>query len=125
MKPAFHLIPAGALLDVATALARGAAKWPSINGREPWQDITTEEHYSALMRHLTAMRLGEPVDSDSGELHATHALCRMLFIAQLARDSACLDAILAPTRYTEERETLVPRAAEAQMLPPPGWEEGQ
>lgn len=76
-KPRYSLIPPNALEGVAMVLTFGAEKY------EPnsWQRIEEVERYlDALMRHTEAIRKGEIIDPESGELHTAHISANAMFL---------------------------------------------
>lgn len=123
MKPAFDLLPAGALWDDAYLMAWGRGKHRNVSGDEPWCSIPMDDHFAALMRHLMSHRMGDTRDVDSGESHLVHALCRLMFMAEIERleEAKKVAETLGPTEIVTEascRKTIIPPPE-----PPHGWKE--
>ena len=68
------LIPSAVLQRLGDLLGWGLNKYPT----ERWKELSIDDHYSALLRHLFAYRTSkdEP-DSESGFSHTIHALARL------------------------------------------------
>ena len=75
-KLRYDLIPASAEKGLAEVLTYGADKY----GPNNWQGIESHRYYSALRRHLSAWRMGESHDSESGLHHLKHALANVVFL---------------------------------------------
>lgn len=73
-KTAFHLIPAIALFNVAEVMYEGNEKY----GADNWQKISIPVHIGRATQHLYAYLAG-----DRTEDHLSHAICRLLFAAEL------------------------------------------
>ncbi len=82
-KPRWDLLPWRALGDVSAVLTYGARKYASDNWRyvEGWR----WRYHSAALRHIAAWALGERLDPESRLPHLAHALCCLLFLADLDR----------------------------------------
>lgn len=79
-KPDYSLIPPEVLEALAKVLTYGAKKY----GPENWRLVTpTSRYYSALMRHIQAVRQGETIDPESGFPHMWHALTNAAFLTVL------------------------------------------
>jgi hypothetical protein len=78
-KPAAHLLPPLALMEVAKVLAFGAKKY-SPNG---WRKIDNRSRYAgAIQRHLLQYQSGEDIDPESGLPHLAHLACSALFLLE-------------------------------------------
>lgn len=84
-KPMMHLIPAKAEMALARVLTFGAIKYAPENWRKV--DNQEERYMAAAMRHINAHRQGELRDSESGELHLSHALTCMAFLVDVLESS--------------------------------------
>jgi hypothetical protein len=77
-KLRYDLITPEFLEGLAKVMTFGAEKY------EPnsWQNVEDgyNRYYSALMRHLEAIRMGEVVDADSGLPHIYHVGCNAMFL---------------------------------------------
>jgi len=80
-KPAMHLIPANIELEVARVMQFGAEKY----GAENWRSVPDlrNRYMSAAMRHINAMRQGFVIDDESGLHHSAHAICCLMFLAEV------------------------------------------
>jgi hypothetical protein len=78
-KPPLHLIPHGAMVEVARALDFGGKKYGPYNWRNgfEWSRLI-----SAGMRHRGAFNDGENLDSESGLCHIAHSICCDLFLLE-------------------------------------------
>lgn len=74
----WDLLPFKQVAKIVDVLTTGAETY----GPNTWQDIPDgkNRYFAALMRHLTAWRRGEKIDSDSGIHHLAHAGCNILFL---------------------------------------------
>ena len=81
-KARWDAVPFDALASVVAALTHGAAKYDERPGSENWARLEGGEHryFAACMRHLTAWRLGERTDAESGLPHLAHAGACLLFL---------------------------------------------
>ena len=77
-KARWDLLPLKATREIVDVLTFGAAKY----GANNWQLVEDHEarYVAALQRHLTAWRLGETCDPESGLHHLAHAGCCLLFL---------------------------------------------
>ena len=82
-KPQYSLIPPNILEEVAHVLTFGAKKYAPDNWKQV--DNAIKRYTDAHMRHTEAMRKGELNDPESGYSHASHAICCLMFIAELQR----------------------------------------
>lgn len=84
-KRLWKLLPTKAVGLVVDVLGYGAYLAPRPDGtrgygENNWQGIPTLDYYDAALRHLTAWKLGERLDSASGLPHLAHAACCVLFM---------------------------------------------
>ena len=77
-KLRWDLIPLEAVEECVKILTFGAQKY----GENKWQHLEDFEnrYFAAAMRHLVAYKKGEKVDSESGNLHLSHALTNLVFL---------------------------------------------
>lgn len=77
----FSLIPPDAMWAIAEHYGRGAQKYSERNWEKGYKHSLTID---ALERHLTAHKLGELMDYETGSLHVTavawHALALLTFV---------------------------------------------
>lgn len=76
------------LMSVAKVLTFGAKKYPKPPLDDSWKDVPQAKarYTDALHRHLhAALVLGEKTDEESGESHFSHAICCILFLANLKK----------------------------------------
>jgi hypothetical protein len=80
-KPDYSLIPHKAELEVVKALTFGAKKYD----RENWRNVPDyyNRYYAAARRHLSAVRMGEDLDPETGLHHLSHAICCLYFLLEL------------------------------------------
>lgn len=83
-KVRFDLIQYDCVEDVAKILTFGCKKYAD----NSWQRVpdAKNRYFAALIRHLTAWRNGEAIDSESGESHLSHASCNMMFLQWLEKN---------------------------------------
>lgn len=75
-----QLLPVRPLVEVGQVLAFGAERYGVLN----WAGgMAASRLYGAALRHLFAWWAGQDRDPDSGLPHLAHALCCVLFIADL------------------------------------------
>ena len=76
-KPATHLLPAAALMEIAQVFEFGAKKYSPNNYRKglPWTTYT-----GSLLRHVFLWTTGEEIDPESGLNHIAHAGCNVLML---------------------------------------------
>ncbi len=74
-KPATHLLPAAALIEVAKVFEFGAQKYCANNYRKglPWST-----YVGSGLRHLWDWYAGEELDPESGLHHLAHLGCNVL-----------------------------------------------
>ncbi len=79
-KLRWDLLPLKPIVDVVDVLTYGANKYSDFNWAyvEPFED----RYYAAAMRHITAWRLGEQTDKESGKHHLAHAMCCLIFLME-------------------------------------------
>ena len=77
-KPDYSLIPPEVLSAMAQQLTMGALKYKPNN----WKQGTLDRYYSAMMRHLDAIRMGEYMDEDNVP-HSHAVLANAAFIYYL------------------------------------------
>ena len=76
-KPMFHLIDPVWHESVAKVLTAGAQKYEENN----WKKNKDPNRYiSALERHLNAIKRGEFIDAETGELHTANISCNAMFL---------------------------------------------
>ena len=80
-KLQYSLIPPETTQALAEVLTFGASKYAPNN----WQIVENakQRYLDALYRHLTAFRLGEELDPESGLHHLSHALTNVAFLHYL------------------------------------------
>jgi hypothetical protein len=80
-KARWDLLPLEGLSPVVDVLTYGAAKYAPGN----WRHVSDAEprYFAAAMRHLTAWRMGQKIDPESGHPHLAHAMCCLLFLMVL------------------------------------------
>ena len=76
-KPRMELLPPTALLEVATVLTMGAAKYGDWNW---FKGMKWSRLLGAANRHLAAFSTREDNDAESGCSHLAHAICCLLFL---------------------------------------------
>lgn len=79
-KPRYGLIPPIAELEMVKVLTFGAQKYSADNWKNA-DDLT--RYIDAAMRHISAYRIGEQTDSETGLHHLSHAMCCLAFIVDL------------------------------------------
>ena len=81
-KARMDLLPPKVLEGVAQVLTFGAKKYAAWN----WVKAPAYGRYfAAVQRHLTAWQAGEDLDPETGLPHLNHALCGLMFLAELQR----------------------------------------
>lgn len=76
-KLPMHLLDRTALTQMVAVLQHGQLKY----GAENWREgISYTRLISATMRHIHALNDCEDVDIESGQLHAAHAMCNLMFL---------------------------------------------
>jgi hypothetical protein len=83
-KPRYDLIPFKALGVTVDVLTFGAGLY----GAENWRKVAQARarYFAAALRHLTAWWLGERNDAKSGKPHLGHAICCLMFLAELEQE---------------------------------------
>ena len=76
-KRRWRFLPFNVLIDVVDILNAGSDEYGEYNWQtcEDWDD-----YFDALMRHLTAWRIGEKHDQKSGKHHLAHVICNCSFL---------------------------------------------
>jgi hypothetical protein len=80
-KPEYGLLPPHALEEVAKVLTIGAKKYAPNNWR--YVNNGPTRYFDAAQRHLWAYKRGELTDPETGISHIAHAICSLMFIADL------------------------------------------
>lgn len=77
-KNRLDLLPFRALEEIARVLTFGARKYDDDN----WRKVPNlrRRYFAAALRHLTAWRLGQRTDPETGFHHLAHAGCCLLFV---------------------------------------------
>lgn len=83
-KIMFDLLPFAEVEDVARVLTYGAKKYE----KDGWKKVPDglDRYFAALMRHLTAYKLGQEIDEESGLTHLSHACTNLMFIMYLEKN---------------------------------------
>lgn len=82
-KTRWDLIPLGVMRSLAEVLTAGAESHPEYG----WMNISGDEHYAALMRHLDEYRMdGNKPDRETGLPVLSHALARLSFLMWKSSD---------------------------------------
>lgn len=83
-KRRWGLLPFRAVGIVVDVLTFGAKKYAPDN----WRKVpgARERYLDAAFRHLAAWKLGERNDPESGFSHLGHAVCCILFLAEMEED---------------------------------------
>lgn len=84
-KTQFTLVPPLAYREVADVLTFGAKKYAKNN----WKYVNNaiERYHDAAVRHIQQYAEGETLDSESGKHHLAHAICCLMFIIELQKES--------------------------------------
>jgi len=84
-KLRYDLLPWAALDEVMRVLGHGAKKY----GDENWRLVKRlEDRYpAAALRHLSAYLQGEECDKESGFNHLAHAICSLMFVLQMDKET--------------------------------------
>ncbi len=77
-KLRWGLLPIEPIQEVIKVLMAGSKKYSDHNWKKI-EDIPNR-YYDATMRHITAWKLGEKKDKETGLSHLAHAICCLLFI---------------------------------------------
>jgi len=100
-KPRFGLIPPRAELEFVKVLTHGGDKY----GDDNWKNCDNWGRYvDALGRHLSAYRMGERDDPESGLHHLAHLMCCAAFL--LERELWDDDGLALPTDPKELGEII-------------------
>lgn len=83
-KPRWDLIPWRGLTPVVEVLTYGAKKYAPENWRKVPE--ARRRYFAAAQRHLVAWQTGEQNDKETGLPHLAHALCCILFLAEMEQD---------------------------------------
>ena len=77
-KPRWELLSPRFIQEIVKVLTFGAKKYADDNWKhvKPFED----RYYGALMRHITAWRLGEKKDPETGLSRLAHAGCCLYFL---------------------------------------------
>jgi hypothetical protein len=80
-KPHWELLPLSLVEETVKVLTFGAKKY----GPNNWQKVEDahNRYYAALMRHIVAYKNGELYDQESKLSHLAHAMCNLIFLAEL------------------------------------------
>ena len=77
------LVPPGAIASIARVRMYGIKKYTD---KDNWKRVEPERYVDAAMRHMMAvMRDIRSVDTESGLLHAEHALTNLGFLCAILR----------------------------------------
>ena len=76
MKDRWDLLPLDVIEQIVKILTYGAKKYEPNN----WQNVPTDSHFAAMLRHVVKWRSGEIKDKESGLDHLAHALCDLVFV---------------------------------------------
>lgn len=87
-KPRFDLIDAEMLESLARVLTFGARKYAEENWRK---GISFKRLLAAAKRHINAIERLEDNDTETGELHAAHAMCCMMFLGWMQKNRPDMD----------------------------------
>jgi hypothetical protein len=87
-KPRWELLPLDPIEMVVRVLTFGASKYSD----DGWRKVENakERYFGALLRHIFAFRRGEWLDPESGLPHIAHALCNLVILYELHKDSDAL-----------------------------------
>ena len=77
-KLRWSLLPDGVIEEVIKVLEYGARKYSEENWKLVEHAYT--RYYDAAMRHISAWKQGETVDSESKQYHLAHAICCLMFL---------------------------------------------
>ena len=80
-KLRWDLLPWTPVEDAVSVLTFGATKY----GEDNWREVPNarRRYFAALLRHVLAWYRGEKLDPETGLPHLAHALCCVLFLAEL------------------------------------------
>ena len=77
-KPRWDLLDTDYAEGTVVVLTKGSVKYSDNNWKKVEKFMST--YYSALMRHIQAIRRKEYLDKETGELHTSHASCCLMFM---------------------------------------------
>lgn len=80
-KPDWTLLPFAPIEEVVEVLTMGANKY----SRDNWLNVSQLDYEAAAFRHLSKHMQGVENDKESGHSHLAHAICNLLFVAELER----------------------------------------
>lgn len=81
-KPQLSLLPKTGLIEIAKVLEMGTKKYGRNNWKKLWGDETVTVCLDSALRHMMEISDGNMRDEESGELHAAHVCCNMLFLLE-------------------------------------------
>lgn len=84
-KARWELLPLLPIIGIVKIITYGAnGKYKDLPA-DNWRRLENgrDRYFAAAMRHLTAWRLGEKLDPESGLPHLHHALCCLVFCCEL------------------------------------------
>lgn len=84
-KTQYGLLPPKALKETADVLTFGAKKYAPDNWR--FVPDANRRYFDAAMRHLWAWKEGECNDPESDRSHLAHAMCCIMFMLELEKES--------------------------------------
>ena len=87
-KTRWDTVPWKALMQVAEVMTHGANKY----GDQNWRRVEIHRYFAAAMRHISAWRMGEITDAESGKPHLAHAACCLLIM--MAKGTRASDQIV-------------------------------
>ena len=78
-KDRWDLLPLEVIEEVVKVLTYGTQKY----GDNNWKGVKNlqERYYAACLRHLSAWRKGELLDSETKFSHLSHAICSLIFVS--------------------------------------------
>ena len=84
-KPMMGLLPFDSLEIVSEVLGYGARKYD----RDNWKKVpdAVSRYEDAMLRHISAYKKGEMLDSESGLPHLAHACCCLMFLISFTSGS--------------------------------------
>ena len=91
-KPSIGLVPATAIIGIATCMEDGAVKYGPYNWREKEYPVLYTTYINAAMRHILSYLDGEDCATDSGKEHIAHAMASLAILYDaIACDNAVDD----------------------------------
>lgn len=103
-KVQMHMVPAGALVEVAGVFEHGASKYGSYNWRVAGIKLNT--YTGGIMRHLLAIMDGQDVDPESGLPHLAHIAAGALIALDAGSLGKLTDDRVSPGRAAALLERL-------------------